>query len=126
MPSPLIGLMETGICRDPDSQPFLRMWQTCQGLSGHTGKRRTATLRRMEAPERDSFLESLMDTNLYSMGAYFCDQHPELVDEVIDQSVLIEREGIRAYADLNELSVEECFETLMTGLAVRYFKAVAT
>ncbi len=80
----------------------------------------------MEAPERDSFLESLMDTNLYSMGAYFCDQHPELVDEVIDQSVLIEREGIRAYADLNELSDEECFETLMTGLAVRYFKAVAT
>ena len=40
--------------------------------------------------------------------------------------MLIEREGIRAYADLNELSVEECFETLMTGLAVRYFKAVAT
>ena len=30
----------------------------------------------MAPPERDSFLESLMDTNLYSMGAYFSDQHP--------------------------------------------------
>ena len=78
------------------------------------------------AAEQGSFLESLMDTELYSIGAFFCDEHPDLVDEVIDQSELIEREGIRAYADLNELSVEECFETLMTGLAVRYFKAVAT
>jgi hypothetical protein len=80
----------------------------------------------MGAPERDSFLESLMDTNLYSMGAYFCDQHPDLVDEVIDQSVVIEQGGIRSYADANELSVEECFETLLTGLAVRYYKAVAS
>jgi hypothetical protein len=80
----------------------------------------------MKAPERDSFLESLMDTNLYSMGAYFSDQHPELVDEVIDQSVAIEQTGIRAYADSNDLSLEECFETLMTGLAVRYYKAVAS
>ncbi len=73
----------------------------------------------------DSFLESLMDTNLYSMGAYFSDQHPELVDEVIEQSVAIEEEGIRGYADSNGLSPQECFETLMTGLAVRYYKAVA-
>jgi hypothetical protein len=80
----------------------------------------------MGAPERDSFLESLMDTNLYSMGAYFCDQHPDLVDEVIDQSVVIEQGGIRSYADANQLSVEECFETLLTGLAVRYYKAVAS
>jgi hypothetical protein len=79
----------------------------------------------MKAPQRDLFLESLMDTSLYSMGAYFCDQHPELVDEVIDQSVAIEEQGIQGYADTNELSLEECFETLMTGLAVRYYKAVA-
>jgi hypothetical protein len=79
----------------------------------------------MKAPERDLFLESLMDTSLYSMGAYFCDQHPELVDEVIDQSVAIEGQGIQGYAEANELSLEECFETLMTGLAVRYYKAVA-
>jgi hypothetical protein len=80
----------------------------------------------MTAPERDSFLESLMDTNLYSMGAYFSDQHPDLVDEVIEQSTAIEDEGIQRYADDNGITLEECFETLMTGLAVRYYKAVAS
>ena len=80
----------------------------------------------MTAAKRDSFLESLMDTNLYSMGAYFSDQHPDLVDEVIGQSEAIERHGISSYADENGLSLEECFETLMTGLAVRYYKAVAS
>ena len=80
----------------------------------------------MAAPDRDSFLESLMDTNLYSMGAYFSDQHPDLVDEVIDQSTAIEDMGIRRYADENGLTLEECFETMMTGLAVRYYKAVAS
>ncbi len=66
-----------------------------------------------------------MDTSLYSMGAYFSDQHPELVDEVIAQSVEIEERGLRGYAGDQEVSVEECFETLLTGLAVRYYKAVA-
>ena len=80
----------------------------------------------MMGADRDSFIESLMDTNLYSMGAYFSDQHPDLVDEVIDQSTTIEDQGIRRYADENELTLEECFETLMTGLAVRYYKAVAS
>jgi hypothetical protein len=80
----------------------------------------------MKGADGDSFIESLMDTNLYSMGAYFSDQHPELVDEVIDQSSAIEKQGIRAYADTNGISAEECFETLMTGLAVRYYKAVAS
>ena len=78
--------------------------------------------------ERDtqSFLESLMDTSLYSMGAYFSDRHPYLVDEVIVQSVEIEDRGLRGYASDNDLSLEECFETLLTGLAVRYYKAVAS
>jgi hypothetical protein len=80
----------------------------------------------MAARDRDSFIESLMDTNLYSMGAYFSDQHPDLVDEVIEQSTAIEELGIRAYADANDLTLEECFETMMTGLAVRYYKAVAS
>jgi hypothetical protein len=80
----------------------------------------------MAEPERDSFLESLMETNLYSMGAYFSDQHPELVDEVIELSAEIEELGIQRYADENDLTLEECFETLMTGLAVRYYKAVAS
>jgi hypothetical protein len=71
------------------------------------------------------FIESLMDTQLYSMGAYFSDQHPELVEDVIEQARLIEEHGLRSYADDNGISLEECFETLLTGLAVRYFKAVA-
>ena len=74
----------------------------------------------------DAFLESLMDTNLYSMGAYFSDRHPELVDEVIEQSVAIEERGLAPYAKDNDLTVEECFQTLLTGLAVRYYKAVAS
>ena len=73
----------------------------------------------------DSFLESLMDTSLYSMGAYFSDEHPDLVDEVIAESEAIERAGLRVYADDHEMTVEECFETLLTGLAVRYYNAVA-
>jgi hypothetical protein len=80
----------------------------------------------MTPPDRDVFLESLMDTNLYSMGAYFSDQHPDLVDEVIEQSTQIEELGIREYAGANEISLEECFETLLTGLAIRYYKAVAS
>jgi hypothetical protein len=73
----------------------------------------------------DSFLESLMDTSLYSMGAYFSDEHPDLVDEVISESEAIERAGLRAYADQHDMTIEACFETLLTGLAVRYYNAVA-
>lgn len=73
----------------------------------------------------DSFLESLMDTSLYSMGAYFSDQHPELVDDVIQQADAIAAAGLRSYAAENDMSVESCFETLLTGLAVRYYNAIA-
>jgi hypothetical protein len=73
----------------------------------------------------DSFLESLMDTSLYSMGAFFSDEHPDLVDEVIAQSEAIERSGLRAYAEENGLTLEACFETLLTGLALRYYNSVA-
>jgi hypothetical protein len=75
--------------------------------------------------EGDDFLESLMDTNLYSMGAFFSDQHPALVDEVIELSEAIERDGMRGYAEEHGVTLEECFQTLLTGLAVRYYKAVA-
>ena len=77
------------------------------------------------AAARSPFLESLMDTELYSMGAYFCDEHPELVDEVTKRSVEIESRGLEAYASANAASVEESFGTLLTGLAIRYYKAVA-
>jgi hypothetical protein len=71
------------------------------------------------------FLEGLMETSLYSMGAYFSDQHPDLVDDVIEQSVAIEERGLRGYAEEHDLTLEECFQTLLTGLATRYYKAVA-
>jgi hypothetical protein len=80
------------------------------------------------APKRtvgDDFLASLMDTSLYSMGAYFCDQHPDLVDQVIGESEAIAAAGLRSYADAHEMTLEACFETLLTGLAVRYYNAVA-
>jgi hypothetical protein len=73
----------------------------------------------------ETFLESLMDTSLYSMGAYFSDQHPDLVEDVLAQSDAIAATGLLAYADENDLTVEACFETLLTGLAVRYYNAVA-
>jgi hypothetical protein len=78
-----------------------------------------------EGGAADQFLDSLADGSLYSMGAYFSDQHPELVDEVIAQADAIEETGLRAYADEVGMAVEEVYETLMTGLAVRYYKAVA-
>lgn len=84
------------------------------------------------APKRSSasvgdepFLESLMDTSLYSMGAYFSDQHPDLVEDVLAQSDAIAATGLLAYADENDMTVEACFETLLTGLAVRYYNAIA-
>jgi len=77
-----------------------------------------------DATERDPFLESLMDTSLYSMGAYFCDRHPELIDDVIAQSESIESLGLTRYAAEEDLDVEAAFQTLITGLAVRYYKAI--
>ena len=84
-----------------------------------------AAKRSRKPTEDDPFLESLMNTSLYSMGAYFSDQHPDLVDEVISQAEAIEAAGLRSYASENDMSVEACFETLLTGLAVRYYNAVA-
>ncbi len=75
--------------------------------------------------ESGSFLESLMDTELYSIGAYFCDEHPDLVDEVVARSEEIERRGLESYSRDSGGPIQESFETLLTGLAVRYYKAVA-
>jgi hypothetical protein len=74
---------------------------------------------------RSEFIDSLMDTELYSIGAYFCDEHPDLVDEVVARSEEIERGGLEAYSRASEAPLEETFQTLLTGLAVRYYKAVA-
>jgi hypothetical protein len=81
--------------------------------------------KRSGASGDDQFLDSLMDTSLYSMGAYFSDEHPDLVDDVIGESEAIALTGLRTYADQHDMSIESCFETLLTGLAVRYYNAVA-
>ncbi|MEO7197399.1 MAG: hypothetical protein ABIZ50_02905 [Solirubrobacterales bacterium] len=78
-----------------------------------------------ESTLEGSFVESLMDTDLYSMGAFFCDQHPNLIDEVVERSSEIERSGLSAYAAAASIEVEEAFGLLLTGLSVRYYKAVA-
>jgi hypothetical protein len=77
------------------------------------------------ASDPGSFLASLMDTELYSIGAFFCDEHPDLVDEVVARTEEIERRGLAAYSRDSGAPIEETFETLLTGLAVRYYKAVA-
>jgi hypothetical protein len=43
----------------------------------------------------------------------------------VERSGAIEDQGLEAYANANAVSVEETFGTLLTGLAVRYYKAVA-
>ena len=78
-----------------------------------------------ESTREGAFVESLMDTDLYSMGAFFCDQHPELIDEVVERSSEIERSGLTSYANASSIEIEEAFGMLLTGLSVRYYKAVA-
>ncbi len=78
----------------------------------------------MSTGEAD-FLAGLTDTSLYSIGAYFADRHPDLVEDVIEQSEEIEEIGLAAYADGEGISLQSAFQTLVTGLAVRYYKAVA-
>jgi hypothetical protein len=77
------------------------------------------------APEDGAFLEALTDSSLYSIGAYFSDRYPELVDDVLADSEEIERIGLARWAEREGSGVEAAFQTLVTGLAVRYFKAVA-
>jgi len=75
-------------------------------------------------PEDAGFLESLMDTSLYSLGAAFQDDHPELVDEVIAEAEAIEATGLEAWAAAESVSLQTAFQTLVTGLALRYYRAL--
>ena len=80
----------------------------------------------MSPPDDEgAFLESLTESSLYSIGAYFCDRNPELVEDVLEQSEEIERLGLERWAKDEEEDLESAFQTLVTGLAVRYYKAVA-
>lgn len=78
-----------------------------------------------EVSKGDVFIESLMDTDLYSIGAWFSDTNPELIDELIALSIEIEETGLRRYSEESGVGLEEAFRTLLTGLAVRYYKSVA-
>ena len=73
----------------------------------------------------DELLASLTDTGLYSIGAYFADRHPELCDDVIAEAQAIEDEGLEHWAEREGTTLDSAFQTLLTGLAVRYYKAVA-
>ena len=75
-------------------------------------------------PDRDPFAESLKDTHLYSVGAYFVDSNPGLADDVVAQAEAIERTGLERYAEHEAIELEAAFQTLVTGLAVRYYRAV--
>jgi hypothetical protein len=79
----------------------------------------------VSTPDEGDFLATLTDTQLYSIGAYFADRHPDLIDDVIAQAQDIEVQGLLAYAGEEGITPETAFQTLVTGLAVRYYKAVA-
>jgi hypothetical protein len=70
------------------------------------------------------FLESLMDTSLYSLGAAFQDDHPDLVEEVIGESEQIEAAGLEGWASDSGVPLETAFQTLVTGLSLRYYRAL--
>ncbi|MCK9249626.1 MAG: hypothetical protein M0P31_11730 [Solirubrobacteraceae bacterium] len=70
-------------------------------------------------------LDVASHSTLYAVGAYFCDRHPDLVDDVLGEAEAIERLGIRAWAAEEELSVQDAFETLVTGLGIRFYTALA-
>ena len=71
-----------------------------------------------------AFLESLMDTTLYSLGAAFQDDHPDLVDDVIAEAEDIEEAGLEAWAEQEQVTLQAAFQTLVTGLALRYYRAL--
>ena len=76
-------------------------------------------------PGGEGLVASLTDTGLYSIGAYFADRHPELCDDVIAEAQAIEDQGLERWAAAEAITLDAAFQTLVTGLAVRYYKAVA-
>jgi hypothetical protein len=76
------------------------------------------------AVPRDELLAGLTDSSLYTIGASFCDASPDLVDDVLAQSLEIEKRGLEEWARREGVGVDVAFQTLMTGLAVRFYTAV--
>ena len=79
----------------------------------------------MSAPGGEGELAPFTDTALYALGAYFADRHPELMDDVVRQAQRIEDDGAERYAASEGVALETALQTLITGLAVRYYRAVA-
>ena len=79
----------------------------------------------MSKKDERAFRDSLTDTNLFSIGAFFQDAHPDLVEDVMEESEAIEKIGLAAYAKREDLDIEAAFQTLVTGLAIRYHRAVS-
>ena len=46
------------------------------------------------------------------------------IDELIERSLIIEEKGLVGFSDEEGIEIEEAFKTLLTGLAVRYYKSV--
>ena len=79
----------------------------------------------MPAVPGDDLLAGITDSSLYTIGASFCDASPDLVEDVLAQSLEIERLGLEEWARGEGVGAEVAFQTLMTGLAVRFYTAVA-
>jgi hypothetical protein len=77
------------------------------------------------APEREGLIDVASHSTLYAIGAYFCDRHPELVDDVLADADGIEGRGLRRWAGDEGVAVQDAFETLVTGLAIRFYTALA-
>jgi hypothetical protein len=79
----------------------------------------------LSPPGGEGELEPFTDTALYALGAYFADRHPDLMDDVVRQAQRIEDDGAERYAASEGVVLETALQTLITGLAVRYYRAVA-
>ena len=66
-----------------------------------------------------------MNTTLYSIGAAFTDNHPDLVEDAIQAAEEIESAGVQGWAAQEEASLDAALETLVTGLALRYYRALS-
>lgn len=77
------------------------------------------------AADRDGLIDVASHSTMYAIGAYFCDRHPELVDDVLADADAIERDGLRSWSGTEAVPIQDAFETLVTGLAIRFYTALA-
>jgi hypothetical protein len=75
--------------------------------------------------DREGLIDVASHSTMYAIGAYFCDRHPDLVDDVLADADAIEGDGLRQWAAAEGVAVQDAFETLVTGLAIRFYTALA-